>query len=147
MPPEQVSGNYVCFYIIRPETENSCEYTLIRGKLPMGDDCKVFDKPDIQEAFTKMLQCHSADELKAVPKFGELVDALVKLKEAEIKEIDAYNSLVMAVIDGTNNHWQCGVWCYKPGKGVPLEIHPVDLFCHDGLAWDDSIPGWRPIFD
>ena len=142
LPPEQVTDNYVVTYQIKHETDHMREDTWCLDKI---DADRFADAPKLQQAFKKMVKCNSAKKLKAIPLYRELVDEIIRMEEMDRGKTEAGMSVVIAVIDGTNNHWRCGVWCYRRKKDQPMEIHACDYFHPQAYLHKDHI--WIPYFE
>ena len=141
---EDVSKNYIVAYTIS-------EYT---PSMPIEDvgysvytEKEFADAPELLPIYRKFIGCHFAEEINQLEKKDALIKYIVKkegLKYKETKEIPPHYSLVIGVIDGKTDYWNCGVWCYK--SRTKLTVAAVQCFLADGYEWNDKI-GLIPKFE
>ena len=141
---EDVSKNYIVAYTIS-------EYT---PSMPIEDvgysvytEKEFADAPELLPIYRKFIGCHFAEEINQLEKKDALIKYIVKkegLKYKKTKEIPPHYSLVIGVIDGKTDYWNCGVWCYK--RRTKLTVAAVQYFLADGYEWNDKI-GLIPKFE
>ncbi|MBR4517716.1 MAG: hypothetical protein IKO65_01810 [Victivallales bacterium] len=104
------------------------------------------DDVEMQKAMRIFLQCRSGAELRAVPGYAKILQAVVLAEEQKKHTGEAHLSLVLAVINGQNHHWRCGVWCYSASKDDNFDAHPVNFFYPKGYCFSNAVCGWKPYF-
>ncbi len=143
LPEDQQGDDYVMCYKIHEATCNDYESTWGIHRL---DTVSLVNDKSLQKSFAKMLKCNSAEKLLKIPDFERLVRALCLIAE-EGNRTEPHNSIVLAVINGKNNHWKCGVWCYMRSENSPMEIHAIDWFSASGYVLSPKDGKMIPIFD
>ena len=131
LPVNQISDDYVCFHHILYNSEQRLrEDNWMYGKVRKVTEEDFANKPLLRSAFKQMLQCKSGAELQSTPNIMALVKAMIKIKEDADGLPEEPGALVLSVINGSNNHWRCGIWCDMPvHKGHSVKMHPIDKFC------------------
>ena len=138
------SENYISVYDIREASMEQREDTWSIRKY-MAED--FADRPEIQSIFKQLIQCNSPEDIKKIADRKVLVDELIRRHYDNTNELEPHHSLVIAVIDGKNDEWLCGIWCYRHPKKEEVEIHEVDSFIPDGYDIESEEIGMIPIFE
>ena len=141
-PSASASDNYISVYDISEKTPKYREDTWAIRKYTAED---FADKPELLSIFKQLIQCDTAKSMQKIADRKALVDELIKRHYVNSDEMSPHHSSVIAVIDGKNDNWRCGIWCYKHPEKEDVEYHEVDSFKPDEYEYDLSI-GWIPIF-
>ena len=143
LPEDQQGEDYVMCYKIHEAKNRDYEATWGIHRL---DTVSLANDKSLHKSFAKMIKCNSAEKLLKVPDFERLVRTLCSIAENG-KSTEPHNSIVLAVINGKNNHWKCGVWCYMRSENSPMEIHAIDWFTTSGYVISPKDGKMIPEFD
>lgn len=141
-PKALTSENYISVYDISERTPKYREDTWAIRKYTAED---FADRPELLGIFKQLIQCDTAKSIQKIADRKALVEELIKRHYVNSDEMSPHHSMVVAVIDGKNDNWHCGIWCYKHPQKKDVEYHEVDSFMPDGYETDLEI-GMIPIF-
>ena len=141
---EVAESNYITVYTISEATPTDSEMT---WGIVSYREKDFADAPEILPLFRKFVRCHRVEEIEALENRDALISHIVKMYEKRTgkpEKTRPHHSVVIGVIDGRTDYWNCGVWCYK--RVDDFTINPVQYFCPSGYEVDPEI-GYIPIFD
>ena len=139
---EDLSANYIAVYQIHEATKFEREDTW--GIFAYT--AKDFADPELSELFKNLAACHSKEDIENIENYPLIANAIIKLYEKDHgnREIEPHNSIVIGVIDGKTNYWNCGLWYYKAFDGE-TSLNPVQDFAPEG-GYKITADGYIPIF-
>ena len=84
--------------------------------------------------------------IENIENYPLIANAIIKLYEKDHgnREIEPHNSIVIGVIDGKTNYWNCGLWYYKAFDGE-TSLNPVQDFAPEE-GYKITADGYIPIF-
>ena len=141
---EIAESNYVTVYTIREAPPNGSEMTFGIARYTEKD---FADAPEMLPLFRKFVRCHEVEEIEAIENWESLISHIVETYEnrcGNTGKTRPHHSVVIGVIDGRTDYWNCGVWCYKSSD--EFAFHPVRYFVTMGYRVDPKI-GYVPLFD
>ena len=136
--------NSLTVYTISEATPTQDEMT---WRIARYDEQDFSDAPEMLPLFRKFVRCHETEEIEAIENWESLISHIVEMYETRCGSSGKtwpHHSVVIGVIDGRTDYWNCGVWCYK--RRDEFAVHPVRYFFTMGYEWDPEI-GYVPLFD